>query len=59
MNPFREAAPNILVYTAQYTILTTFGAALAIDTSLGESLDQASFGYLLAVTHLAVTTSPP
>jgi len=47
MEPFHRQATNLLVYVAQYTILMTYGAALAIETDISNGLDDLTFGLIL------------
>jgi hypothetical protein len=40
LEPFRARSNNVLVYVAQYAILLTYGAALAIETDLSNGVDD-------------------
>jgi len=52
--PFIRQSTNLIVYVAQYAILTTFGAALAIDVQLDSGLNDFIFGVLLCFVNVVV-----
>ena len=54
VEPFERQATNVLVYAAQYSILLTFGAALAIETELSKTMNPFLFGSLLCVVNVFV-----
>ena len=58
IEPFDNSFNNILVYIAQYAVLLTYGAALAIETGLSGNLGQHGndliFGVALVAVNLVV-----
>ena len=54
VEPFRRRATNLLAYIAQYTLLLTFGTALAIDTNLTRNQNDLFIGIMLVITNLVV-----
>jgi hypothetical protein len=52
--PFIRQSTNLIVYVAQYAILATFGAALAIDVQLNNGLNPLAFGSVLCAVNFTV-----
>jgi hypothetical protein len=52
--PFIRQSTNLIVYIAQYAILTTFGAALVIDVNLNSGLNDFAFGFVLCIANIVV-----
>jgi serine/threonine protein kinase len=51
INPFINGANNLLVFVAQYAILVTFAAALAIETDLSKNVDDTVLGCILVLVN--------
>ena len=54
IQPFKRASTNLLAYIAQWTILVTYGAALAIDSGIDEGVNEVAFGCSLLGVNLVV-----
>jgi hypothetical protein len=54
VKPYKEPLTNILAYAAQYLLLLTYGAALAINTELTKKVPEKDLGYMLIVVNFAV-----
>jgi hypothetical protein len=54
LEPFARASTNVLAHVAQYSILLTFGAALAIEVDLMDNFNNFTVGFILVLVNLAV-----
>lgn len=54
MEPFHRRTNSVLAFVAQYGVFLTFSAALVIDTSLGDGLNQLLFGGILVLVNITV-----
>lgn len=54
LEPFLKANTNLCAATAQYCVLVTFGAALAIQNDVVEGIDPLLFGCIMVAVNLVI-----